>query len=112
MPQEAQVAPIYAIHIEDFNKDGALDLLLAGNLFEVKPEIGRYDASYGVCLLGDGKGAFHTEKNNKTGLSLKGQIRDIKPIKLGRKNILLVAGNNEKTQALEIVSNNNITNHK
>tara|TARA_R110002050_G_scaffold104052_6_gene213343 strand:- start:49472 stop:52855 length:3384 start_codon:yes stop_codon:yes gene_type:complete len=112
LPQEAQVAPIYAIHIEDFNKDGALDLLLAGNLFEVKPEIGRYDASYGVCLLGDGKGAFHTEKNNKTGLSLKGQIRDIKPIKLGRKNILLVAGNNEKTQALEIVSNNNITNHK
>lgn len=106
LPEEAQLAPVYAIHVEDFNKDGIKDVLLAGNLFEVKPEIGAYDASYGVCLIGDGKGGFSSEKNRNIGLSVQGQARDIKELKLGNNKILLVARNNEKVQVLEVSSGN------
>jgi hypothetical protein len=102
LPSSAQVAPVYAIHIADFNTDGFPDMLLGGNLLEVKPEVGQYDASYGVCLLGDGKGGFREIENNKLSLLLKGQIRDIKSIALGRERVLLVAGNNARISALQV----------
>ncbi|MFD2099037.1 VCBS repeat-containing protein [Flagellimonas iocasae] len=102
LPIEAQVAPVYAIHASDFNGDGFVDLLLGGNLFEVKPEVGRYDASYGVCLLNQGGKGFKTVPNREIDLKLEGQVRDIKSIKLNGQDILLVAKNNDKVEALSV----------
>ena len=109
LPWEAQLTPIYAIHVADFDGDGNKDLLLAGNLSEVKPEIGKYDASYGVCLLGDGRGGFNFVPNRELDLYLNGQVRDMEPINLGKKNILLVAKNNDMVEALEVISNRSTT---
>lgn len=103
LPIAAQMAPIYAISIEDFNADGNLDLLLGGNLMETRVQFGRYDATKGVLLLGDGAGGFSTEKNYKTGLNIKGSIRDLELIKLANgKKVLLVGKNNTSLEALEI----------
>ncbi len=52
LPLEAQFSPVYAAEAGDFNDDGNLDILLGGNLYNVKPEVGRYDASYGSFLSG------------------------------------------------------------
>ncbi|WP_051947345.1 VCBS repeat-containing protein [Muricauda sp. MAR_2010_75] len=102
LPVEAQVAPMYAIHLMDFNNDGFIDILMGGNLFEVKPEVGRYDASYGVCLLNqEGKG-FKTVPNREISLKLEGQVRDIEQINLNGQNVLLIAKNNEKVEALSV----------
>ncbi len=58
MPLEAQMSPAYGFLIEDLDDDGHIDLLVGGNFFYAKPEVGRYDASYGVFLKGDGTGHF------------------------------------------------------
>ncbi len=50
--------PMYAIAVNDFDKDGNTDIIMGGNFYESKPEVGIYDASYGVFLKGDGKGNF------------------------------------------------------
>src|SRR5690606_10505754 len=50
LPAEVQFSPVYAIETGDFNGDGNIDLLMGGNLFNAKPETGRYDASYGSFL--------------------------------------------------------------
>ena len=52
---EAQFAPVTAIVADDFDGDGRTDLLLAGNEFGIPPLFGRYDASYGLLLHGDGQ---------------------------------------------------------
>jgi hypothetical protein len=101
LPLEAQVAPVYGIAVSDFNGDDKEDILLGGNLFEVKPEIGKYDASYGTLLLGNGDGTFNAIQNNCIGLYLKGQVRDIVPFKLNSAQVFLVALNNEKMQILQ-----------
>ena len=75
LPQSAQFAPIYAVATLDINKDGYQDLLLGGNLYKVQPEMGRYDASYGVVLVNDQKGNF-LDKTREYGFSVKGEIRD------------------------------------
>ena len=54
LPVDAQLSPMYGVMVDDFDRDGNLDVMMGGNLYRVKPEVGRYDASYGVFLKGDG----------------------------------------------------------
>lgn len=77
LPLRAQIAPVYAIKAADINGDGIKDLILGGNLHEVQPEWGRYDASRGTVLLGTTNGDWDVVEINTSGLNLNGQIRDI-----------------------------------
>ncbi len=95
LPVEAQFSCMYAIHTSDLDGDGFADLIMGGNLYRVKPEAGRYDASYGVVLKGDGKGAFTTQAISQTGLVLVGEVRDIKSMIVNGQKLLLVARNND-----------------
>ncbi|MFD0798883.1 VCBS repeat-containing protein [Maribacter chungangensis] len=76
LPVEAQFSTVYAILAHDFDRDGDNDLVLGGNLYNVKPEVGRYDASYGLYLENTGKGTFRTSKS-QSGFKLKGEVRDM-----------------------------------
>lgn len=87
----AQLAPVYAIEVADFNGDKQLDILLGGNLHRAKPEIGIYDASRGLLLLGDGQGQFRPLKAQQSGLRISGEIRDFLRLSLGQEEFLLVA---------------------
>ncbi|HKZ37353.1 MAG TPA: FG-GAP-like repeat-containing protein, partial [Chryseolinea sp.] len=104
LPLEAQLSPVYGITVLDFNKDAIPDILLGGNLFEVKPEVGRYDASHGTLLLGNGDGTFKAIENNGIGLSLGGQVRDIVPFKINSTQVFLVAKNNDRVQVLQVTT--------
>ncbi|HBN44925.1 MAG TPA: hypothetical protein DD389_00470 [Candidatus Marinimicrobia bacterium] len=95
LPIEAQFSPIYAILIDDFDGDGFQDLLMGGNFSGVPPDLGRYDASYGSVLLGDGTGAFTTTPIQSSGFVVTGEIRQMKKIKTpNSQNQILVARNN------------------
>ncbi|MBL7873492.1 MAG: VCBS repeat-containing protein [Cyclobacteriaceae bacterium] len=94
LPVEAQFSVTYAIHIDDFDQDGNKDIIVAGNLYNVKPEVGQYDANYGTFLKGDGKGNFVALPISKSGLMLDGEIRDLETITIAGKKYLLAARNN------------------
>lgn len=101
LPTLAQYAPVYAIEVHDFNKDGNPDILLGGNLFEAKPQVGKYDANYGILLLGDGKGGFEGLDKTKTGLSIVGEVRDFTITEINGDSVLLVAMNDEALRAFK-----------
>ncbi|NND31066.1 MAG: RNA-binding protein [Saprospiraceae bacterium] len=58
LPAAAQVSCINSSILSDINGDGHLDMLLAGNNYNVVYTHTRNDASYGLTLLGDGEGNF------------------------------------------------------
>ena len=95
LPTAAQLAPIYAIETIDLNGDGNLDLLLGGNLYNVKPEVGRYDATDGVVLLGNGDGTFSAMDDTESGFNAPGEIRAIKSININGNPSIVVARNND-----------------
>ena len=95
LPSEAQVSPIYAIASGDFDHDGDIDLLLGGNLYAVKPEVGRYDASYGTFLKNDGKGNFTAAKASE-GFFVQGEVRDFAVFE----NFVIVARNSDELMKL------------
>ncbi|WP_299529612.1 VCBS repeat-containing protein [Ulvibacterium sp.] len=76
LPVEAQFSTTYAITTHDFDNDGDQDIVLGGNLYNVKPEVGRYDASYGVYLENLGDMIFVSRKSG-SGFNIKGEIRDM-----------------------------------
>ncbi|WP_116124574.1 VCBS repeat-containing protein [Lewinella sp. IMCC34183] len=84
LPQAAQETPVYAIAAEDVDGDGDSDLLLGGNFFYVKPEMGRYDAGRGLLMLNDGRGNFTAVSADSSGLRIPGEIRAIAPLGGGR----------------------------
>ncbi|MCO6489669.1 MAG: VCBS repeat-containing protein [Phaeodactylibacter sp.] len=101
LPAEAQFSPVYAVQTGDFDGDRKPDIVLGGNLYEVKPEVGRYDASYGLFLRGDGAGNFRPVRAAQSGLVLDGQVRDIRSLRIGEKELLLVARNNASLQVYQ-----------
>lgn len=103
LPAEAQFAPVFAISIFDFNADGNPDILLGGNLYHVKPEVGRYDASYGLLLTGNGNGGFKSILSKDSGIMLKSQARGFSIIDIKNKPMLLVANNNDRAQLFSIL---------
>jgi len=98
-PIPAQMAPVNAIIADDVDKDGALDILLAGNEYQAAVPVGRYDASYGLLLTGNGKGHFDPVPPVASGLILDGDVRDLKVIHAAGQRILLVAVNDQPMNA-------------
>jgi hypothetical protein len=94
LPIEAQFAPIRSILIQDFDGDGNQDIILGGNFYGAIPKIGRYDASYGNYLQGDGKGNFKDIEPRKSGWTLSGEIRAMKMMIIGDNSAVIVARNN------------------
>ena len=102
LPIEAQVSSVNSILVEDFNKDGHLDLLMAGNMYGSEVETPRNDASYGLYLAGDGSGNFTVIPSNKSGLKIEGEVKQIMPLKMSEgKETILIAINNGKLILLE-----------
>jgi len=102
LPIEVQFSPQYAMLVDDFDRDGHQDVLTGGNLYRAKPETGIYDGSYGLLLKGDGKGNFKALNSMESGVFIKGEIRGVKALNLGNKNVVLVARNNDSPLALTV----------
>jgi hypothetical protein len=94
LPVAAQVAPVFAIETLDIDNDNDLDLVTGGNLYAVKPEIGRYDASRGLLLKNDGKGNFSALEASESGLKIDGEIRHITQFTKRDKPMLVFVRNN------------------
>ncbi|MFN8337722.1 MAG: FG-GAP-like repeat-containing protein [Saprospiraceae bacterium] len=94
LPNEAQWTDQKASLIDDFNNDNLPDLIIGGNQFRSKPEIGINAASYGMFFINLGKGDFKYIENSTSGLCIEGEIREILPLKLEGKNYILFARNN------------------
>ncbi len=103
MPIEAQSSPINGILADDFDGDGNLDLLMAGNLHVSEVETGRADAGIGFFLKGDGNGGFETKFFNETGFFANGDVKHLEMITTqnGKKYVLVVKNNND-LQVVEI----------
>ena len=98
LPVRAQFSPVFSILVTDINNDGIKDLVMGGNFYGLKPEVGRYDASYGVTLLGNRKHGFDYLPPANSGLFITGEVRDISVIDTKNGKQIIVARNNDALQ--------------
>jgi hypothetical protein len=111
LPLSTQVSNINGMLAEDFDGDGNLDVLLVGNDYGTDVSIGRYDASNGLFLKGDGKGGFEPKSILSSGWFVPGDAKALVKLRSTNGKCLVVASQNkdrlkafEVNQTMQIVS--------
>ena len=95
LPMASQFSCMNGMVVEDFDGDGNLDLLINGNDFGTEPSVGRYDASNGLLLKGDGTGGFNPLSIIQSGWFVPGNGKAL--IKLrNAKGVCLIASSQNK----------------
>lgn len=99
LPLEAQLSSIAGIVAEDINGDGYLDLLTAGNYFDLLPQFCRVDAGFGLVMINDGKKNFRALNAKQSGIYLQGAVRQIQPVHMGNETMYLFLQNQDRPRA-------------
>lgn len=101
LPVEAQLSCINGVVATDFNNDGNIDLIVAGNSHSNEVVYGWMDASLGVLLQGDGKGNFKSVPPEKSGLFLSSDVKGLASLYYKNGNeIILAAANSDSLTVL------------
>jgi len=98
LPVYCQLGPINKSIVDDFDKDGNLDVLVVGNNFGVEVETMRYDGSRGCLILGDGKGGFTQLAPQKSGFFENNDCKDMAQLKVNGKTVIITVSNQAKAK--------------
>lgn len=97
LPPRVQLSCVCDITCTDVNNDGNLDLIMAGNNYEFKPQFSRLDASQGNLLLGDGNLNFTWQDYETSGFKIREEVKYLKQFKDKNGNTYVIAAiNNNK----------------
>ena len=107
LPLEAQISPVFGIVADDIDEDGKKDIWLGGNFYELKPQVGRHNASRGVFLKGNGNRSFTFVPVRESGIKVEGEVRDAGIIQSNGSKDLIVGRNNAKVLLFEKRKNRN-----
>jgi enediyne biosynthesis protein E4 len=100
LPVQAQFAPVYGMLAQDFDGDGHLDVLLAGNSYATEVSVGRYNASIGTYLRGDGQGGFRPVPVQESGFFVPGDAKGMAGLRTADgASLILVACHADQLQA-------------
>ncbi|MEM8901727.1 MAG: hypothetical protein AAGC85_26700, partial [Bacteroidota bacterium] len=72
------------------------------NFHRAKPEVGMYDANYGLVLKGKGDLEFEEVPINQSGFQVIGEAREMINFVLGEENLVLVSMNDDKLKVFRI----------
>jgi hypothetical protein len=99
LPPTAQTAPLFAFAPLPGPQKG---VFTGGNFSGVLPYEGRYDANYGTVLLAGKNRQFISPSLINSGFLLRGEVRDMKPIRTATGVIYAVAINNKPVKFFKL----------
>lgn len=102
LPKKAQLSPMYGIYTGNINSKNTPEIVMGGNLHGVKPEIGKYDASYGIVMNFE-EDSLVSKPSKISGFMVEGEIRNITRLRRpDGSSVLLVARNDDSLKVFKI----------
>lgn len=98
LPDIAQLSTINDILVDDINHDGAADIIAIGNMYAQETLFGRYNASIGTILLGDGNLNWKELPARKSGFIVDGDARYIESLRMKQGLVYVITNNNDSIQ--------------
>ena len=75
---------------------------MSGNQSMTRVSSGKFDANYGIVLMGNGQGDFSTIDPKTSGLKVQGDVRDLIPLKVHGQSYLIFSRNNNQIKVYEV----------
>lgn len=92
LPNEAQTGPTLSLLSKDINKDGHVDVIGVGAIYDAEVETIRYDSNYGYVLINDGQGKLIYDKTYDPFIDR--DAKDLTQISIKGKPCYLAVSNN------------------
>jgi enediyne biosynthesis protein E4 len=108
LPYQAQWSAVYGILVDDFNNDGAVDVLLSGNDYGTETSTGQYDAMNGLLLLGDANFNFVPQTMMQSGIKIPNNGRGLAKLLINNEYTVAAAQNRGVMQLFGLRSQNKI----
>ena len=103
LPNRAQFSTIQDMILEDFDSDGDIDMLIAGNYYNREVETRASDGSVGLLLLNDGEGNFKEVSPQDSGFNAFMDARALGSLRsTNGGKIVVVANNNAPIQIYQV----------
>ena len=109
LPIQAQFSTINDMIIDDFNNDGHLDILAAGNLYGAEVETVRADAGIGLLLIGNGQGDFSQLNYQESGFLLPFDVKRLKTFNYQNSKVIVAGCNNDFYQFFKLNDHSNLS---
>jgi hypothetical protein len=93
----------------DVDGDGKLDLIVAGNLYDLEPNTPRADAGNGLWLRGDGRGQFTPVWPAESGFLAPLRVSALALLRTSSAPLLLVANTGDSIQTYRLGKRNHGT---
>jgi len=104
LPNMAQISCVNSILLEDFDRDGNKDILIAGNMHSSEVETPRNDAGIGLWLKGSGDGEFQAIPHKESGFYAPYVVNDMKVLHGKEAQYILLGNNNQALQIIKVTS--------
>lgn len=98
LPLAAQFSKVYGAAFDDFDGDGKKDILVSGNFFPYRTQLGRCDASLGMLLKGP---SFQPVDPGTSGVYIGGDVRAMVELRTPTGKLLIIAKNDDAVQVLK-----------
>jgi enediyne biosynthesis protein E4 len=102
LPNLAQIAPIRGVVVDDVDADGHIDIIVAGNLYDVEPNTPRADAGNGLWLRGDGRGGFTPVPPHESGFLAPRNAASLALLTTPAGKIVVVGNTGDSLQAFRV----------
>ena len=102
LPTLTQFSSINKILKKDIDKDGYMDILVSGNMFNSEVETPRNDGSVGVYLKYTADSGFEAISTQKSGLFINGDVKDMEFITLKNNDYIISAKNDDLIEFTKI----------
>jgi hypothetical protein len=101
LPPYAQMSAATGMTATDIDNDGYKDIIMAGNFYPFRVQLGPLDASIGLVLKNNGKAQFSPLLYSQTGLCMRGDVRNLVAVQGINNYFIIAAKNNGQLQILK-----------
>lgn len=102
LPNMAQISALRGIVVHDVDGDGAVDAVVAGNIYDMEANIPPADAGNGLWLKGDGKGGFAPIPPTQSGFLAPGNVSGLALVRTAAGHSVVVANTGDSLQIFRL----------